>query len=197
MAPRFEFFFDYASPYSYLASTQVEAITKRTGAQLHWRPFLLGGVFKSTGNVPPAHNMVKAKYLFKDLQDWCSHYGLPTLKIPDDFPANSLKADRLGLVVDELGKLPEFTHAVFRRAFVEGRSISDVEILRGILRGLALDADALLAQTDHPHIKEKLLRNTTEAVERGAFGAPTFFVNEEDMYVGNDRLTFVERALVR
>lgn len=197
MAPRFEFFFDYASPYSYLASTQVEAIAKRTGAELHWRPFLLGGVFRSTGNVPPAQNMFKAKYLLKDLQDWCGHYGLPTLKIPEDFPANSLKADRLGVVVATVGKLPGFSHAVYRKAFVEGRSISDVEILKGLLRGLALDADALLAETDSQTVKDQLKRNTEEAVERGAFGAPTFFVNGEDMYVGNDRLSFVERALGR
>lgn len=195
MASTFEFFFDYASPYSYLASTQVEAVAKRAGAKLIWRPFLLGAVFKTTENIPPATNMYKARYLLKDLQDWCEHYGLPALKLPDNFPANSLKADRLGLVVDQHGKLPEYTHAVYRKAFVEGRDVGDVEILRGILRGLALDADALIAQTDAQPIKDKLKQNTEEAVQRGAFGAPTFFVNGEDMYVGNDRLAFVEKAL--
>lgn len=197
MTPRLEFFFDYASPYSYLASTQVEAVAQRTGAELVWRPFLLGGVFKSTGNVPPAQNLYKAKYLLKDLQDWCALYGLPPLKIPDDFPANSLRADRLAVVLDPLGKLPVYTHAVFRKGFVEGCSISDPDVLRGVLRGLSLDADALMAQTEAQATKDVLKKNTEEAVERGAFGAPTFFVNKDDMYVGNDRLTFVEQALRR
>lgn len=196
MAGTLEFFFDYASPYSYLASTQVEQIAARTGATLVWRPFLLGAVFKATENVGPAHNLVKAKYLLKDLNDWCSHYGLPSIRIPDAFPANSLKADRLGIVVQGLGKLPAYTHAVYRKAFVEGRDVGDVDILRGILRGLALD-EAIIAEADSLATKDKLKKNTDEAVERGAFGAPTFFVNGEDMYVGNDRLLFVEKALKR
>ncbi|MFL5322467.1 MAG: 2-hydroxychromene-2-carboxylate isomerase [Myxococcaceae bacterium] len=195
MPGKFEFFFDFSSPYSYLASTQVEAVAKRAGATLIWRPFLLGGVFKTTGNIPPVHNAYKARYLLKDLQNWCEHYGLPPLKFPEEFPINSLKAIRLAIAVDRAGHLAPFVHAVYRRVFEEGRDISDVEILRGTLRGLALDPEPLLAQVELPEIKDALRRNTDEAVGRGSFGAPTFFVNDEDMYIGNDRLMFVEKAL--
>lgn len=196
MPGSFEFFFDYGSPYSYLAATQVEEVARRTGAELVWRPFLLGGVFKSTGNTPPAANLYKAKYLIKDLQNWCEHYGLPPFRLPDAFPLNSLKADRLGVVMVRKGLIAPFTHAVYRRAWQEGRDIGDPEVLRGTLRGLGEDPEPLLAEIEQSEVKDELRRNTEEAVARGAFGAPTFFVNKVDMYVGNDRLMFVEKALL-
>jgi 2-hydroxychromene-2-carboxylate isomerase len=189
-----EFFFDYGSPYSYLASTQVEALAQRTGATLRWRPFLLGAVFKATGNAPPAGNLYKARYLYKDLQDWAKHYGLPPLVIPEGFPNDSLKADRLGLLAEEQGRLVAFTHAVYRLAFVEGRDIGSEQVLGEALAAAGMDPAASFARASSQELKDRLRQNTEEAIERGAYGSPVFFVGDE-LFFGNDRLHFVEAAL--
>jgi 2-hydroxychromene-2-carboxylate isomerase len=194
MAKTLEFFFDYASPYSYLACEQVEALAERTGAELRWRPFLLGAVFKATGNVPPISTANKAQYLAKDLLDWTRHLGLPEFRMPENFPIQSLKANRLGLVAIEHGRAGPFSRATFRAAFAEGKDLGDVKVLAELARTAGLPPEAALARIEHPEIKDTLRRNTDEAVERGAFGAPTFFVGSE-MFFGNDRLMFVERAL--
>ncbi|MFZ5471276.1 MAG: 2-hydroxychromene-2-carboxylate isomerase [Myxococcota bacterium] len=194
MSKTLEFFFDYTSPYSYLASTQIEAIATRTKAELVWRPFLLGGVFKATGNQAPYLNPHKAVYLAKDLLDWARLYGLPDLILPESFPANSLAAGRLGLVALEHGKLPAFTHAMYRRVFVRGDDPADEHVLTEVLREVGIEPAAALERAKSQDIKDVLRKNTDEAVARGAFGAPVFFIGEE-MYLGNDRLHFVERAL--
>jgi 2-hydroxychromene-2-carboxylate isomerase len=194
MAKVLEFFFDYASPYSYLASTRVEAVARRTGAELQWRPFLLGAVFKESGNTSPASNMCKARYMLKDLLDWTRHYDLPDFVLPEGFPSSSLKAARLGLVADEQGRLVAFTHALYREVFAEGKDLSDLGILAGVLQRIGLGAEESLRRSESPEIKDRLRRNTDGALARGAFGAPTFFIGD-DMYFGNDRLPFVETAL--
>jgi 2-hydroxychromene-2-carboxylate isomerase len=196
MTKTLEFFFDYTSPYSYLAATQVEALCARTGATLRWRPFLLGAVFKATSNASPATVPLKARYMYKDLGDWTRLYGLPEIRFPPSFPMNSMKADRLGMVAEEQGKLAAFTHAVYRAVFAEGRDAAEERVLCEVLAEIGLDPKASLQRADSPEIKERLRANTDDAVKRGAFGAPTFFVDESDMYVGNDRLPFVERALM-
>jgi 2-hydroxychromene-2-carboxylate isomerase len=189
-----EFFFDLGSPYSYLASTRVEALAQRAGATLRWRPFLVGAVFKTTGNVAPAFNLFKARYLLKDLGDWTRSYKLPDLVLPANFPVDTLKANRLALVAQEQGRLPQWTCAVFEAAFVRGQDISAPGVLAELLRGLDIDPQQAFARMLSQQIKDALRQNTDEAVSRGAFGAPTFFVGE-DMYFGNDRLDFVEAAL--
>jgi 2-hydroxychromene-2-carboxylate isomerase len=194
MAKTLEFFFDYASPYSYLASEQVEAVAQRTGAELRWRPFLLGAVFKATGNVPPLTTPSKGMYLAKDLDDWTHHLGLPPFRMPEEFPVNSLKANRLGLVAAEEGRIAPFSHAAFRAAFVHGKDLNDPAVLAELARAAELNPDKALARLENQEIKDALRRNTDEAVSRGAFGAPTFFVGER-MFFGNDRLMFVERTL--
>jgi 2-hydroxychromene-2-carboxylate isomerase len=194
MAKTLEFFFDYASPYSYLASEQVEALAKRTGAELRWRPFLLGAVFKATGNVPPITTPNKGIYLGKDLVDWTRYLGLPQFQLPSNFPINSLKANRLGVVAGVQGRIAAFSHAAFRAAFVHGKDLGDLELLAELAREAGLDPDKALAQTESQEIKDALRRNTDEAVARGAFGAPTFYVGDE-MFFGSDRLMFVEKVL--
>jgi len=194
MAKTLEFFFDYSSPYSYLACEQVEALIQRTGAELRWRPFLLGAVFKATGNVPPITSPSKGMYLAKDLQDWTHYLGLPPFRMPDDFPINSLKVNRLGLVAAEQGRIVPFSKAAFRAAFVHGKNVNDPAVLAELARAAELDPDKALARLENQEIKDALRRNTEEAVSRGAFGAPTFFVGDR-MFFGNDRLMFVERAL--
>ena len=194
MAKVLEFFFDYSSPYSYLASTRVEAVVRRAGADLRWRPLLLGALFKESGNPSPASNIVKARYMLKDLLDWTRHYDLPDFMLPEGFPSSSLKAARLGLVADERGRLPAFTHALYREVFVEGKDVSDVGVLTGVLLKIGLGAEESFERSGSPEIKDLLRRNTDEALARGAFGTPSFFIGD-DMYFGNDRLPFVEAAL--
>jgi 2-hydroxychromene-2-carboxylate isomerase len=196
MAKTLEFFFDYASPYSYFACEQVEAVAQRTGAELRWRPFLLGAVFKATGNVPPVSTANKAAWLLRDVQDWASYLGLPPFRMPESFPINSLKANRLGLVAAEHGRIAPFSHAAFRAAFAEGRDLADPQVLAELARAAEVDPAQALAKAETQEIKDALRRNTDEALARGAFGAPTFLVGDE-LFFGNDRLMFVERALSR
>lgn len=194
MAKTLEFFFDYASTYSYLACHQVEAVAQRTGAELRWRPFLLGAVFKATGNHTPLQIPQKGVYIAKDIQDWLRYLKLPSLVLPESFPANSLKANRMALVAAEHGKVAAFSRAAYRAAFAEGRDLNDPKVLAELAREVGLEPDKALAHIENQEIKDALRRNTEEAVARGAFGAPTFFVGD-NMFFGNDRLMFVEQAL--
>lgn len=194
MARTVEFFFDFMSPFSYLASTRVEAMAARVGGTVRWRPFFLPGVLKATGNKSPIETPAKGTYMFKDLQDWARYLGLPPLVMPEAFPFLTVLADRVALVMDEKGRLKDFAEPTFRRVWAEGHDVSDLTTLKAILVGLGEDADAVLARAQSQELKDRLRANTDEAVQRGAFGAPTFFVGSE-MFVGNDRLDFVERAL--
>jgi len=196
MPKTLEFFFDLLSPYSYLASTQVEAVCARTGAALAWRPFLLGAVFKATENASPTANPFKARYLFKDLARWAEHYRLPPITYPDGFPFRVVDALRLVLVAVEQGKAGPFVHAAFHAVWAQGKDLSSVEELTALLRQVGMEPEAAFARAGAAEIKDAVKRNGEEAVERGAFGAPAFFVGEE-MFVGNDRLSFVERELAR
>ncbi|MCI0569210.1 MAG: 2-hydroxychromene-2-carboxylate isomerase [Myxococcaceae bacterium] len=190
-----EFFFDFTSPYSYLASTQVEALAQRNGARIVWRPFLLGAVFKATGNSPPLSVPAKGAYMVKDLQDWVRQYGLPELALPSTFPVPSVKANRLALVALAEGKGPAFIHATFRAIFQAGRDVGELDMLGELAASVGLDAKVALARIEQQDVKDELRRNTDDAVARGAFGAPTFFVGD-DMYCGNDRLFLVEKSLM-
>jgi 2-hydroxychromene-2-carboxylate isomerase len=194
MPKTLEFFFDLVSPYSYLASTQLDALAERTGARVLWRPFLLGAVFKATENVSPATIPAKGLYLLKDFGDWSRHYGLPALQLPEIFPFNSLLLQRLALVADEQGRLPVFGHRMYRAIYQENRDVTSAEEVTALLAEEGMDAKAYLARAEAAEIKDRLKANVEEAVRRGAFGAPTFFIGEE-MFVGNDRLMFVEKAL--
>ena len=186
-----EFFYDFTSPYTYLASTQVEAVAARAGAAVRWRPFLLGGVFKATGNRAPLETPAKGRHMLVDLQRWARRLGVP-LHFPRVFPIPTVLALRCALAAEAQGKLVPFSRAVFQAAWVDEQDVASPEVLAGLADDVDLDGAALVAAA--PGYKEALVRNTAEAVERGAFGAPTFFVGDE-LFVGNDRLDFVEEAL--
>jgi 2-hydroxychromene-2-carboxylate isomerase len=178
-----EFFFDVGSPYSYFAATRIDAIGHRVGLPVRWRPFLLGGVFRSVGNSPPAMLPARAPYLLQDLQRWSSHYSEP-FAFPSSFPMNSLLAMRVLTAVPEAER-PEASMALFRAYWVDNQDLTRPEVIARLV-GEA----PVLAAVD-PDIKLQLRTTTDEAVGRGAFGAPTVFVGEE-MFFGNDRLIFVE-----
>ena len=188
-----EFFFDYVSPFSYLANTQVQAIAARTGAELVYRPFLLGGVMQATGNQPPATLPARGRYLPEDIGRWVRRYGIPFTFNPS-FPMKTLDAMRAALAAQEQGVFPAYHAALFRAAWAEPANLADPAVLRDLIAKAGLDPAPLLAAAASEPIKERLKANTAEAVERGAFGAPTFFVGGE-MFFGNDRLDFVEEAL--
>lgn len=190
--PAFEFFYDFTSPYSYLASTRVEALAQRTGATLRWRPFLLGGVLKATGNRAPIEVPAKGKHMLVDLERWARRLGVP-FRFPAVFPVPSILALRAALAADKEGLLVPFTHAVFRAVWVEDRAIGKPEELAPVLTAAGLPGPRLVEAA--PGEKEALARQTQEAIDRGAFGAPTFFVGQE-LFLGNDRMDFVEEALV-
>lgn len=194
MARTVEFFFDFMSPYSYLASTRVGAMAARVGATVRWRPFFLPGVLHDTGNQAPTAVPAKLPYMLKDLQDWAKFLGLPPVVLPEAFPFLTVLADRVALVMDEQGRLEDFAAPTFRRIWAEGHDVSDPKTVEAILIALGEAPGPILERAQSQEIKDRLRANTTEAVQRGAFGAPTFFVGDE-LFVGNDRLDFVERAL--
>jgi 2-hydroxychromene-2-carboxylate isomerase len=186
-----EYFYDFTSPYSYLASTRVEDLARRTGATLRYRPFLLGGVFKATGNHAPVEIQAKGRHMWVDLQRWARRLGVP-LEMPARFPVPSILALRAALAAERQGELAPFTQAVFRAVWAEGKDIGDPEVLAAVADGAGLAGKALVAAA--PDYKAALAAQTQEAVDRGAFGAPAFFVGQE-LFVGNDRMDFVEEAL--
>lgn len=190
-----DFFFDVGSPYSYLAATQLDGLTARTGAAVRWRPFLLGGVFKATGNEMPARVPAKARYMVADLERWASHYDQP-FRFPTRFPLNTLRPQRAltAVAMADEGAVRAFALALFRGYWVDDRDISADDEIRSIAHGCDLDGDHVVAATGDPAVKDRLRAETDDAVARGAFGAPTFFLGAT-MYWGNDRLLLLEQDL--
>jgi 2-hydroxychromene-2-carboxylate isomerase len=188
-----DFFFDLSSPYSYLASTQMEALAQRSGARIHYRPMVLAAVFKAASNVMPAASPPKAKWMLTDLTRWAHEYGVPFV-MSRHFPANTIKAMRLVLVGETESKGPQVALSAFRAMWVEDRDLTQESELRRIAGDAGLDPDRALARIEDPEIKDRLKANTDEAVQRGAFGAPAIFVGDQ-LFWGNDRLHHVERAL--
>lgn len=190
MSAELEFFYDYVSPYSYLANA---ALGDADFGKVRYRPMLLGAVMQATGNRPPASVEAKGRYLHTDLQRWAAHYGVP-LTLNTVFPQNTMYALRLAIVADERGDFDDLHRRLFTAMFIEDRDLSRPETLEQILGEADLDASAYLAGIEDPDVKAKLKANTEEAVARGAFGAPTFFVGEQ-MFFGNDRFEFIREAL--
>jgi 2-hydroxychromene-2-carboxylate isomerase len=188
-----EFFWDPASPYTYLASTQIEKLAADCGAQLRWKPFLLGKVFEATGNRPPIGVAAKGRNLGEDLKRWARLYGVP-YQWPKLFPLNSVPTTRAAIAAAHAGKAADFARAVMRAYWGEGRDVSQPGEIKAIADSVGLDGDAIVAATADAAVKDELRSNTEEAVKRGAFGAPTFFVGEE-MFWGNDRLELLRAFL--
>ncbi len=187
----FDFFYDLGSPYSYLASTQLEGIEARTGVAARLFPITLGGLRKTTGHqLPPAAQL---KYMAEDTARWAKQYGVP-MQMPKAFPASTIKALRTLLAADRLGKQREAMRALFHTYWGEGNDLSDPAVLTRVLGAAGLDGAVLVKATDEEEIKDQLRRNTSLALDRGVFGVPTFFVGERSFW-GNDRMQFVEAEL--
>jgi 2-hydroxychromene-2-carboxylate isomerase len=184
-----DFWYEFASTYSYPAAMRIEALATENAVEVRWRPFLLGPIFKALGwndspfNIYPA----KGRYMWRDLTRVCEADGLPLKLPPLRFPQNGLKAARLALAGEKEGWTPAFTRAVFSANYVEQKDISDDTTLRAILDDIGVDADHAMAAANATETKVALRAQNEEAVARGLFGAPSFTVGEE-LFWGNDRL---------
>lgn len=190
---RIEFFYDYASTYSYLAHREIEQLAARHDAELVFRPMVLGFVFKATGNSMPAAVPAKAAYMVQDVGRWVRHYGMP-FRMPSVFPVNTIRALRGAVAALEEGTFLAYHHAVMEAYWANDQDIGDAEVLKKVIDAAGVDGAKLLARCETEVVKAALKANTDEAVARGVFGAPTFFVGDQ-MFWGNDRTEFVAAAL--
>ncbi|HEY6097905.1 MAG TPA: 2-hydroxychromene-2-carboxylate isomerase [Anaeromyxobacter sp.] len=184
-----EFWFDFASTYSYPAAMRIEAAAARAGAPLAWKPFLLGPIFTEQLGIKDSPFNVfekRGRYMWRDLERRCAAFGLPWRR-PSVFPRNGIVAARLACLAAGEPWVPAFVRAVFGANFAEDREISDPAVLREILLSLGRDADALLAAAGAPHAKEALRAQTAEASRLGIFGAPNF-VAAGELFFGHDRM---------
>jgi 2-hydroxychromene-2-carboxylate isomerase len=189
--PTLEFFHDFSSPFSYLASTQMERIAQEAGAKLIYKPILLGGLFKAIGTANvPLFEMTPARqtYQLKDLHDWSAWWGVD-FKFPDVFPLFTVTALRVAI------QAPEATEHLYRAAWADGLNISEPEVLKEVLNSAGFDGEALLEGTQDPAVKAQLFKNTKRAVEKEVCGVPSMLVNDNVLIWGQDRVGMLEAAL--
>ena len=194
-AKTLEFFFDFGSPTSYLAHTQLPRMAAEAGAALVYRPMLLGGVFKATGNASPVSVPAKGRWMGDDIARWARRWGVPFAFNPH-FPINTLTLMRgaAGLQLRQPEAFGRYADAMFQAMWVAPRNLGDMAELADVLSQAGFDPAAFMALVADPEVKARLVADTEEAVARGVFGAPTCFVGEA-MFFGQDRLDFVREAL--
>ena len=190
-----EFFFDFGSPTTYLAHTQLPRIAAEAGAQLVYRPMLLGGVFKATGNASPVSVPAKGRWMGQDIARWAQRYGVPFAFNPH-FPINTLTLMRgaVGLQLRQPALFTRYVDLVFNAMWAQPRDLGQPAEVAAVLAPLGITPDAFMALVGDAEVKAALIANTDQAVARGVFGAPTCFVGEA-MFFGQDRLDFVREAL--
>ena len=193
-----EFLFDFGSPNAYLAHKVIPTIETRTGARFVYVPVLLGGVFKATGNRSPmeAYAGIPAKLAYEGLETrrFVARNGLTRFRANPHFPVNTLAIMRGAEASRDLDIFGPYVEAVFAAMWEDGRKMDDPPVIAEVLTGAGLPAERLMALTADQAVKDRLMANTTRAVERGVFGSPSFFVGEE-LYFGKDRLRDVEEAI--
>ena len=192
----FDFYFDFGSPAAYLAYTQLPKLNAATGAQAQLMPMLLGGVFQATGNASPATVPAKGRYVFVDFKRFANSYGVP-LNTNPHFPIITTTLMRMatGLQMQNDPQLTKFLDTVFKAIWVDAQNMNEPAVVAQVLTQAGLDAAALLALANAQTTKDQLKSVTVRAVERGVFGAPTFFVGD-DMFWGQDRIEQVKAALL-
>jgi 2-hydroxychromene-2-carboxylate isomerase len=190
-----EFWFDFSSPYSYIASERIDELVAKHGRKVKWRPIMLGAAFKASGlpflvNVP-----LKGEYSKRDFDRSARYLGVP-YTFPPRFPVTTLAAARgyYWLHGQDCNKAREFAHAVFRAYWVDGRDIGELPVVLEIAGTLGIDGDAYIAAIATPEIKERLKRETDAAIAKGMFGAPYFMVDGEPFW-GADRLPQIDKWL--
>lgn len=186
--PVLDFWFDFGSNYSYLSVMRIEGAARAAGVVVHWRPFLLGPIFRSLGweTSPFVLQKQKGEYVWRDMARQCRKHGLAWQR-PSTFPRSAVLAHRLALLGAREPWIGAFCRAVMQRNFAFDLDIDSADAVRAVLAPLGLPADALIAQASAEETKLRLRRQTEEAAALGIFGAPTFFADGE-MFWGNDRL---------
>jgi 2-hydroxychromene-2-carboxylate isomerase len=194
MSKTLEFYFDFGSPTAYLAHKRLQQLREHYGLDIHYLPMLLGGVFKATGNTSPVSVAAKGKYMVsQDLPRFARRYGVP-MQFNPHFPINTLNLMRTAIAAQRLGCFDAYVDAVYNAIWVEAKNMGEPEVVAELLTATGLDKVALLTLSQDPEVKADLISNTDAAVARGAFGAPTMFMDGE-MYFGQDRLDFIEEVL--
>jgi 2-hydroxychromene-2-carboxylate isomerase len=195
-----EFHFDLGSPNAYLSHLVIPAIEKRTGVKFEYVPILLGGVFKLTNNRSPAQSLVgiknKPEYERLETARFVRRHGITRYRMNPYFPVNTLVAMRGAIAAQSLGCFPRYVDEMFRHMWADPKKLDDPGVLRAALTESGMEADRLLELAGEQAIKDRLLENTQRSVERGTFGAPTFFVGDE-IFFGKDRLRDVEELIAQ
>jgi 2-hydroxychromene-2-carboxylate isomerase len=196
---RVEFHFDFGSPNAYLSHAVIPGIEQRTGAKFVYVPILLGGVFKLTNNRSPveAYAGVRNKLPYERLETerFIEKHGIENYRFNPFFPVNTLALMRGAVAAQRLEVFERYVDEVFRHMWVEPKDMDDPAVIAAALKESGFDAQKLMALAQDQSVKDELAANTSRSVERGAFGAPTFFV-DDDIYFGKDRLRDVEEAIV-
>jgi 2-hydroxychromene-2-carboxylate isomerase len=187
--PVLEFWYEFASTYSYLSAMRIEEVAERAGVDVRWRPFLLGPIFAAQGWTSSPFNLfpTKGRHMWRDMEREAARLGLP-FRRPDPFPQNSLAAARIALLGADEPWGAAFTKAVFAAEFGEGRPIADASVLQAVLKSLDLDAGAIIKASQGDANKTRLKSTGEEARSRGLFGAPSFLTEDGELFWGNDRL---------
>lgn len=187
--PVIDFWFEFASTYSYPAAMRIGALAQERSVSVRWRPFLLGPLFKANGWTTSPFNIYPAKgrYMWRDLERICSALDLPFAE-PPNFPQNTLLTARVALVALMQSWGEGFCRAVYRAQFADGRNIGEQVVLANILHALVQDAVTVIEQSQSDENKNRLRAQTEEAVTRGIFGAPSFITGDGELFWGNDRL---------
>ena len=198
--PKVEFHFDFGSPNSYLAHLVIPEIEQRSDAKFEYVPILLGGVFKLTNNRSPVESMAgiknKPQYESLEMQRFVRRHNITRFALNPFFPVNTLLIMRGAVAAQREGVFTRYVDEVFKAMWAEPKKMDDPEVVRAALKQFGFDADSLLALTQEPEVKDRLLQNTQESVARGTFGSPTFFVGKE-IFFGKDRLRDVEEEIFR
>lgn len=186
--PTIEFWYDFASTYSWLSAIRIQAMAAEVQCDIAWRPFLLGPIFKAQGWATSPFNLYPAKgrYMVRDITRIAENRGRAFL-MPDPFPANSLVAARLALTIG-VDRIGDFTRRVYEVQFETGADISQRATLEPLLQAMGLDAVAIFAASETATVKDALRNNTTQAQALGIFGAPTFVTTDGELFWGDDRL---------
>jgi len=195
MSKPIEFYFDFSSPYGYLAAYEIDALAERHGRDVAWRPYLMGAVMKLTGRRPLVDSEIVAKYAGNDLARTARRIGVP-FALPDPFPVATIAACRAyyWLAGQNSGKAKELAKALYSAFFVDGKNIGDTEVVLDVAAAAGVDRDALSAALQDPVVKEKLKNVTDDAAARGIFGSPFVIVDGEPFW-GHDRFDQVDRWL--
>ena len=196
MSKTVDYYFDFSSSYSYIGLYKLLELAERYELQVNWKPIALGAIFKNLNHAPPGSDSVKGRYIWHDVQRSAAEQGIP-YHWPEPFPYNSMTAARIYWYLADKGAAvaTDWMKAVFNASFGQGKDCSNPETLAEIAAELGHDGQELLAATKDDAVKMKLQQVTGEAMERGVFGAPTFFFDGE-MYWGADRLNQMERQVL-